>query len=197
MKGTEVFSEAAAVPGTLPPGKIWILGAGRFGSIAARRLTKRFPNSDFLVIDHRGERLEEIRQSLGLPVLRREAAAFLLEEPIPVMHGLYRPFPSMWLPVIPIGWAIFIRSPCRPPDAQVPTPTVLRTAPYASFATFICPMCATNRTRPASSPKATARKSFRTAPGHSGPLFDVVVVRSWQLAPELAAILPLIWTINE
>lgn len=188
MKGTEVFSEAAAVPGTLPPGKIWILGAGRFGSIAARRLTKRFPNSDFLVIDHRGERLEEIRQSLGLPVLRREAAAFLLEEPIPRDAWLIPAVPvhvaSLWISNRLGG--LFIRVPVPTTvDAQVPNP--YRTSDgtlYASFATFICPdVC--------NEPDETCTFTGKPRPGNlferlqaiQVPLFDVVVVRSWQLAP--------------
>jgi voltage-gated potassium channel Kch len=188
MKETTLISQATAIPEPFPPKEIWILGGGRFGSLAARRLTKRFPDSDFLVIDHRGERLEEIRSSLGLAVMEREAATFLLEEPLPRGAWLIPAVPVhvafLWISHRLGGGFIRVAVPDSV-DAQVPNPfRTSETTLYASFATFTCPdHC--------NEPYGICTFTGKPHPGNlyerlqaiKIPPFDVVVVRSWQLAP--------------
>jgi hypothetical protein len=188
MKETSFDSAATDIPSPFPPEKVWIMGAGRFGSLAAKRLKKRYPNADFLVIDHRAERLEEVGGSLGVAVLEKDAVAFILEEQVPG---------DTWIiPAVPVHVAfLWISSRLygtytRVPvpnivDSQVPNPYRMSdTTLYASFATFTCPdACSEPHGICTYTGKPRLGNLYERLRDVRIPDFKVVVVRSWQLAP--------------
>ena len=183
-------ASGASFPAPFPPPKICILGAGQFGRLAAQRLSRRYPEAAFLVVDERRERLEGITREVGLPVLAEALQTFLdnpwISEPtwivpaIPVqfafewvMHELQKRGRCERLPV-PEGVAEQIPNPYRAAGGSL----------CASFATFICPdscnepdeLCThTGKPRPGNLFEVLAKVEV--------PGFEVIVVRSWQLAP--------------
>lgn len=189
-KGVEMLSSKSSFPGPFPPEKIWILGAGRFGFIAAQRLSRRLPQSDFLVIELREDRLAKIHRDLGLPIHVEDSLSFICKKPVA---------DDIWIvPAIPvhvafqwmlhelnkIGKASSLPVP-EAVDPQVPNPYRMPNGTlYASFATFICPdscnepddICTyTKQPRPGNLFEHLARIRL--------PDFNVAVIRSWQLAP--------------
>jgi len=173
-----------------PLQKMWILGAGRFGAIAAERLSKRHPAASFLVVDAVRDRLAEIERHHGLPVHQDDAVSFLAKE---------NPSPDTWIvPAVPVhvaflwileklsrrGKALALPVP-EAADSQVPNPYRVPSGTlYASFATFRCPDACSE----------PADICTHTGKPRLGNLFQVlgdvrvqgwkdVVIRSHQLAP--------------
>jgi hypothetical protein len=179
-----------ARPPFFPPEEIWIFGAGRFGYLAAKRLSRRYPQAPMRVVDRREEKLAVIRDEMGVETIAEEAVAFLSGNPLA---------DTLWIiPAVPIhlalewmlahlGKAGNARSLPVPEAVDSLVPNPFRTASgtlYASFATFICPdacnepdeMCTyTRQPRPGILYEVLDRIR---APG-----FRTTVVRSWQLAP--------------
>lgn len=169
---------------------IWILGAGRFGRIAAERLTRRFTDMDFLVIDERPDRLEGLAADLGVKTLAAAA--------IPVMRRQDLP-DALWIvPAIPVhaafqwllsGSGLASRATHAPVpesvDSQVPNP--MRAADgtvYASYATFLCPdACSEPEERCTHTGEPRPGNLFDDLSRISVDGFQVAVLRSWQLAP--------------
>ena len=181
-----------ALPEHFPPRAFRILGAGRFGTIAARRLGRRFPEADFLVIDTREDRLQKIERELGLPVRTAGTIPYLEES---------QPADDVWLvPAVPVHVAFLwmlsqlnsmggvrARSIAVPESVDTQVPNALR-APdgtvYASFATFICPdACDEPDGICTYTGKAREGNLFESIGRVTVPEMEVVVVRSWQLAP--------------
>jgi hypothetical protein len=180
----------ALFPGLFPPKRICIVGAGHFGYLAARRLCRRYPDASFLVVDQRRERLESIEKDFGLAVHARDTLSFLENDWVD---------DGTWIiPAVPVHFAYQWLlaelkksgsvSPLPVPEtveAQVPNPYRARGGSLcASFATFICPdycnepdeLCTyTKGPRPGNLYEDLARISL--------PGSEVIVVRSWQLAP--------------
>ena len=75
-----------------------VLGAGKFGQLALKRLANQDPEARFLVVDIRGAALEEA-QALGLPgteLLQADAVSYLAAHLAPE-------FPWDWLiPMVPV-----------------------------------------------------------------------------------------------
>ena len=177
-------------PAPFPPAKIWILGAGRFGRLAAQRLKKRLPESEILVVDRREDRIGEISAATGISGVVDDALGFLCANGTP---------DETWIvPAVPVhvafefalselkmsGDAIRLHVP-EAVDSQAPNPQRVPSGTvYTSFATFICPdFC--------SEPEEIC--TF-TGKGRLGVLFDllgklhvpghsVATIRSFQLAP--------------
>lgn len=173
-----------------PPRKIWILGAGHFGYIAAQRLSRRLPESHFLVVELREDRLQRVHEELGLPTHVEDCLEFLCGRPLP---------DDVWVvPAVPVHvafrWILHQLSaigevqPLPVPeaaDAQVPNPYRMSTGTlYASYATWICPdacnepddVCThTGEPRPGDLFEHLSRIQI--------PGFQVTVFRSRQLAP--------------
>ncbi|MGV8075048.1 MAG: NAD-binding protein [Syntrophobacteraceae bacterium] len=183
-------SRSNSLPPNFPPKEILILGAGRFGYIAAKRLSRRYPDSSFLIVDAEPERLAPIREELGLQVLAREAIPFMKDAALPGSTWIIPAIPIhlafQWLlmKLNEIGQADIIPVP-ESADCRLPNP--LRTPDgtvYASFANFICPdNC--------SEPKGIC--TYTGLP-RKGNLFEVmaqievrgydsIVLRSRQMAP--------------
>lgn len=183
-------ASGASFPVPFPPPRICILGAGQFGRLASQRLGRRYPEASFLVVDERREKLEGIERDVGLPVLAEDLQTFLdnpwitegtwIVPAIPiqfafewVIHELQKSGECAHLP-IPAGVAEQIPNPYRAAGGSL----------CASFATFICPdtcnepdeICTyTRNPRPGNLFEVLAQIQV--------PGFDVIVVRSWQLAP--------------
>lgn len=123
-----------------------IIGAGRFGRLAAARLLERNPQSSFLVVD---EKEEALREMGGLPVdvVREEGAAFLAEN---LREGKG---PAFILPAVPVHLAFEWVKRKLAPDffvEKVPVPEkVVQELPntlpggegrvFASYANWVCP----------------------------------------------------------
>jgi len=127
------------------PTDLLILGAGKFGRIAANRLHQRYPQAAMLVVDESAEKLGQLTADLAIPTRAMDALAFLAETQIA---------PERWIiPAVPVHVAYLwvqaklartgsVRHLPVPPevDAQVPNPLrVPNGTVYASYATFRCP----------------------------------------------------------
>lgn len=180
----------SSVPEPFPPRRIQILGAGRFGRLAAKRLSRRFPEASFLVVDRREEKLQLVESEFGLPIRVEDAFAYLSR---PELSD------ETWIiPAVPVHVAFqwFLEKLNRAgstrilpvpeaADNQVPNPyRVADGTLYASYATFVCPdvcnepddLCThTGQKRPGNLYERIECIELRD--------FRVVVVRSWQLAP--------------
>jgi hypothetical protein len=180
----------ASWPGLFPPQKIGIVGAGHFGYLAAQRLSRRYPEAAFLVVDQRREKLDEIKKDFGLAVQVEDTASFFENPWVDA---------TTWIiPAVPVHFAYqWLMKELKKTGrvAPLPVPAVLEAQipnPYrapsgslcASYATFICPdycnepdeLCTyTKSPRPGNLYEDLARIIL--------PGSDVIVVRSWQLAP--------------
>ena len=182
----------------------WILGAGRFGSLAVKRILARKKVPSLVVVDRDGHVLEKRREQ-SVKTVEQDAIDFLVHHP-----GLG----SEWIiPAIPVhvAFAWLCRQLAREGvvtqreapsmlEQKVPNPLRAKTgALYASFATFRCP---DDCDEPDES--CTVTGEVREA-----NLFDVVrnievegyvtqVVRSHQLAPGVGGYqLSVLWQLLE
>ena len=167
----------------------WILGAGHFGSLAARRILQREGDCNLLVVDRDARQLDELKDK-ALKVVKQEAMDFLS-----ACHGKGHE----WIvPAIPehvaFSWLCKQLSkegtvtPIAAPslfDQQIPNPVRTKEGVlYTSFATFRCPddcdepeeMCSVT---------GEGRKAnlFELIQQIEVPGYQTLVVRSHQLAP--------------
>jgi hypothetical protein len=173
-----------------PPRRIKILGAGRFGRLAAERLKRRFPDALLSITDRDSARIDKISRDLGIPGKVQECIESINDIELA---------DDLWLvPAVPVHvgfeWAVHElhssgdvhRLPVpREVDMKVPNPIRVPSGTvYASFATFVCPdYC--------SEPEEICTHTGKERPGNlyevlAGVLasgLDTAVLRSWQLAP--------------
>jgi hypothetical protein len=177
-------------PGIFPPQKIDIVGAGHFGYLAAERLTRRFPEASFLVFDQRREKLDRIAKDFGITICT---------EDIPSFFENARVDEKTWIiPAVPIHFAFewllheLKKSggahPLPVPESvtgQIPNPYRAPSGSLcASFATFMCPDTCSEPDEICTYTKGPRRGNlFEDLARINVPDFDVVVIRSWQLAP--------------
>lgn len=184
-----MVKSGGAEPAPFPPEKVWILGAGRFGRLAAERLKRRLPGADFLVVDDREEKLAALRDDLKVPVIAHDAISHLAEAELA---------DDVWIiPAAPIHVAYLwimrelekrgrVRRLPVPStvDGQVPNPLRAKETVYASYATFICPdACSEPDEICTHTGLPRVGSLFETIGAIQVPGFKVIVVRSWQLAP--------------
>ncbi|MGO9313279.1 MAG: hypothetical protein ACLQBD_01655 [Syntrophobacteraceae bacterium] len=172
-----------------PPRCIRVLGAGRFGRLAAERLKSRFPDALLSITDRDADRVDAITRDLGIEGR--------VEDSILSISGISPD--DLWLiPAVPVHlgfeWALNelnrvaeVRRLPVPEEVglKVPNPICVPSGTlYASFATFVCPdYC--------SEPEEICTHTGKGRPGNlyevfGGVLasgFNVAVLRSWQLAP--------------
>ena len=122
----------------------WILGAGHFGSLAVKRILQRKGRCNLLVVDHREDALDDLRDE-PLKIIKQDAVNFL---------SSHTGAGNEWIiPAIPehVAFSWLCQqltkegtvTPIAPPsviDQHIPNPMrgkggVL----YTSFATFRCP----------------------------------------------------------
>ena len=180
----------ASFPDLFPPERICIVGAGHFGYLAAQRLSRRYPGASFLVVDQRGEKLDRIGEELGLPMRAEDLASFFenpwVDDRTWIIPAIPVHFAFQWLlhalkklghaEPLPVSEAV---------DAQIPNPyRAISGSLCASFATFICPdYC--------NEPDEICTYTKNPRPGNLFeelgkiviPGCEVIVIRSWQLAP--------------
>lgn len=181
---------AEIFPDIFPPRAIRILGAGRFGRIAAERLRRHFPGSSLCIVDRDADRVEAVRREVEVCGEVCDPQEFItgsvvsedvwIIPAIPVHVGfewlarsLGRMRKMRRLPVAEdVAWQV--PNPIRSPSGTL----------YASFADFICPdhcsepdeMCThTGKARPGTLYEVFGKIRLED--------FDVAVLRSWQLAP--------------
>ncbi len=177
-------------PDIFPPRQIRVLGAGRFGRLAAKKLKRRFPDAILSITEQDAAKADEVAAGLGIVAQVEESVQS-------ISH--VTPADDLWLiPAVPVHigfeWVLnelgrFAQVSRLPVpsvvDLKVPNPIHASSGTlYASFATFMCPdYC--------SEPDEICT---HTGKGRSGELhevfrkilvpgFDVAVLRSWQLAP--------------
>ena len=183
-------ASGSSIPVPFPPQRICILGAGRFGYLAARRLGQRYPEAAFLVSDHREEKLEGIERDFG--------SAILVGEPQTALENLWVDDQTWIIPAVPVHvacqWLVrelkkagrveHLPIPAGV-EEQIPNPyRATGGAICASFATFICPDTCNEPDEICTHTKSPRRGNlFEKLAGIEVPGFDVIVVRSWQLAP--------------
>ncbi len=177
-------------PGLFPPQRICIVGAGHFGYLAAQRLSNRYPEASFLVVDHRREKLDRIERDFRLPVHAEDLASFFegrrVDDKTWIIPAVPIHFAFQWLlhELKQAGRAESLPVP-ETVEAQIPNPYRAPNGSLcASFATFVCPdscnepdeLCTyTKDPRPGNLFEELGRI---TVPG-----CEVIVIRSWQLAP--------------
>lgn len=181
---------ANSLPRPFPPERILVLGAGHFGYAASERLSRRYAETQFLVIDSREEKLLRIEKEIELPVLAGEAMDFINSNPVA---------DDTWIvPAVPIHVAFLWllnklkqgrdADPIDVPestDDKVPNPFRLnRKTLYTSYATFVCPdVCSEPDEVCTFTGKPRQGNLFEDLRRVELPGFATVVVRSWQLAP--------------
>lgn len=171
--------------------KIWILGGGKYGLIAARRLSKRDKDTDILVIDDDTEVCQQVKQ-LGYSCICNDGINFLAED-------LNRQDPPRWvIPVIPLHVAyLWIKRKLRtthrftpvvlPEDLLASLPNAARGeggAVFVSNADFICPSnCAEPDTicSQTGKPRPRILHQFLSSLKHGD--FQFIVLQSHQLLP--------------
>lgn len=179
-----------AIPSLFPPQKICILGAGQFGTLAAQRLGKRYPDASFLVVDERREKLERIERDFGLTVSLEDLPSFFGNDWVD---------DETWIiPAIPVHFAFeWIANELRKsgevdhppvPEAvagQIPNPyRALSGSLCASFATFICPDFCNEPDDICTHTKSPRLGNLYEELARIEPSeCHMMVVRSWQLAP--------------
>ena len=128
-----------------PPRLIRVLGAGRFGRLAAERLRRLFPEALLSITDRDAARVDEITRILGIPGE--------VEECIQSISRIEQPDDLWLIPAVPVHvgfeWAINelnrVGEVRRLPvpgevDSKLPNPIRVPSGTvYASFATFVCP----------------------------------------------------------
>lgn len=173
----------------LPPRLIRIIGAGRFGRLAAKRLKRRFPDALLSITDRDAARVDAISRDLGIPGrvqdLIRSISDILPDDlwlipaaPVHVgfqwaLNELNRVAEVRRLPV-PEEAALLVPNPVRAPSGTL----------YGSFATFICPdYCSEPEEICTHTGKGRPGNLYEVFGGVIAAGFDVAVLRSWQLAP--------------
>lgn len=174
----------------ISPGPIWILGAGRFGHIAAERLASRYPQTGLVVVDRQVQRLREFHEASGVSIHQEDAITFIAHRPLADNQWIVPAVPvhvaCLWL-MERLGGEGEVQPLVVPTevDEQVPNPyRVTAGAVYASLATFRCPDTC-------SEPEGLCTHTGQPRPGNLYDRlaaievqgFQVVVIRSWQLAP--------------
>ena len=167
----------------------WILGAGHFGSLAAKRLLRRKRKCSLLVVDHRQNALDGLRER-PLKIIKQDAINFLSSHSGKGNEWIIPAVPQhvafSWLcqQLSKEGKVTPLAAP-KVLDEQIPNPMrgkggVL----YTSFATFRCPddcdepegVCRVTR-------KDREANLYELIQRIELPDYKTLVVRSYQLTP--------------
>lgn len=174
----------------LPPRRIRILGAGRFGRLAAERLKPRFPGALLTVTDRDAAKIDEIARELGIPGDVQECIGSISD---------IEPTDDLWVvPAVPVHvgfeWVVNqlqkvgeVRRLPVPQEVELEVPNPIRAASgtlYASFATFVCPdYCSEPEEICTYTGKERPGNLYEVFGGVRASGFNTAVLRSWQLAP--------------
>ncbi len=174
-----------------PPREIRILGAGRFGSLAAEKTRNKFPDAAITITDRDAGKVERVSREVGITGEVNDVILSLTGHPpadhvwvVPttpvhvgfewVMHELSKERDGVTRLSVPAAAAAQVPNPIRPAAGA----TI-----YASFATFICPdFCPEPEEACTKSGEARIMNLFEVFAEIVIPEFTPVVLRSWQLA---------------
>lgn len=173
-----------------PPRRIRVLGAGRFGRLAAQRLKVRFPEALLSVTDRDAQRVSEITARLEIPGDVDECISSVsrakLEDDVWLIPSVPVHVAFEWV-LNELGRAGNCRRLPVPEEVAFKIPNPIRApsgALYASFATFVCPdYCSEPDEICTHTGKKRPGDLYELLGGVDAPGFDVVVLRSRQLAP--------------
>ena len=184
-KPSKVFADI------FPPREIWILGAGKFGSLAAEKTRNKFPDAAITITDRDAEKVERLCRGLGIMGEVNDSIRSVTRQPLDdhvwvvttvpvhvgfewVLHELSKEKDEVTRLPVPAAAAPQVPNPIRSP---------VGTTIYASFETFICPdFCTEPEEACTKSGKARIRNLFEVFTEIVIPEFTPVVLRSWQLA---------------
>jgi len=167
----------------------WILGAGHFGSLAAKRILQRKRRCNLLVVDHHENALDDLRDE-PLKIIRQDAVDFLSSHDGTGNEWIIPAIPEhvafSWLcqQLTKEGTVTSLATPSVL-DQQIPNPMKGKGGVlYTSFATFRCPddcdepeeMCSVTRERR----EANLYELIQQIEVRG---YKSLVVRSHQLAP--------------
>lgn len=124
----------------------WIIGAGRFGRLAAKRLLPKYPEALFLVVDNNRQALDVLGE-LPVKVIQADGVGFIIDN----LTG--KDVPSYVVPAVPVHLAFeWLKKKLEPVYgvAKIPVPeqavralansiTAETGKLYASYADFVCP----------------------------------------------------------
>lgn len=174
-----------------PPREVRILGAGRFGTLAAEKIRHKFPEAAITITDRDAAKVERLSRKLDIAGEVEDAIRSITGQP-PAEH--------VWvIPTAPVHvgfeWVLHELSKEKDrvtrlpvPDAAAPqVPNPIRSPSgatiYASFSTFICPdFCTEPEEACTKSGKARIANLFEIFDEIVIPEFTPAVLRSWQLA---------------
>lgn len=206
---TDVVKITQDKKGVMEMEVFWILGAGHFGSLAARRILQRQRRCNLLVVDNHEDALGDLRDE-ALTIIKQDAVDFLSSHSGKGNEWIIPAIPEhvaySWLcqQLIKEGTVVPHAAPAVL-DEQVPNPMrgkggVL----YTSFATFRCPddceepegICRVTREHrkanlyelvqqiEVSGYKTLVVRSHQLAPGVGGYQLSTL----WRLLPEVRAV---------
>jgi hypothetical protein len=179
--------------------KIWILGAGKFGRIAAEALGRKIENADITIIEKDKKACHRL-SGVEHAVICADAIDFVTE------NLKTRDEPDWIIPVIPVHVAFeWIKARLRadhrietltlPDSLEKVLPNACRGNTgrlYISHADFRCPAnCPQPPNRCTHTGKTRPTYLYKTLELLTCPQFTSVVVRSWQLCPGVGGYKPL------
>lgn len=194
------------VTGTTKNNDFWIIGAGRFGRLAAARLSAGCPQGTFWVVDNDAAALSRLAD-LPVNTVQEDGVTFL------VNHLTEKDKPSYIVPAVPVHLAYeWLKKKLEPAFTvqAVPVPEkAARDLPhsiltetgklYASYATFTCPG---NCPEPQDICTVTGKKRegllYRDFQELKVEGFVTINIRSLQLAPGVGGFKPeVLWSALE
>ncbi|MBW2710237.1 MAG: potassium transporter [Deltaproteobacteria bacterium] len=171
--------------------EIWIIGAGRFGRMAADRLTGKIKNLHLVLVDLEAEKLHGV-EGPGRSLIRSDGAAYLATH---LKGG--EPRPDWIVPAVPIHLAAEWRlldqgaknlqripipaemDPLLPHPLRVPNGNI-----FVSHADFLCPDdCAEPHNTCTFTGKPRKQNMFELLGDIQFPPWKSLVIRSHQLGP--------------
>ena len=180
--------------------EIWIIGAGRFGRLAADRLTGTIKNLRLIMVDPDEAKLRAAEGPGRIPI-RADGVSYLFEHLRPEGEQL----PDWIIPAVPVHLAAewrLMASSDKSKLRRIPIPTEIdpflphplrgdNGNIYVSHADFLCPDdCAEPRDICTSTGKPRKQNMFELLKEIQFPPWENLVIRSHQLGPGIGGYRP-------
>ena len=178
---------------------IWIIGVGRFGRMAADRLTGKTKNLSLVMVDPEKEKLRAA-QGPGRTFVEADGVGYLFKH----LRSEGAPLPDWIIPAVPVHlaaeWQLLIQGPEKLQRIPVPVevdpllPHPLRGENgdvYVSHADFLCPdNCPEPRDICTFTGKPRKQNMFELLTEIPFPPWENLVIRSHQLGPGIGGYRP-------
>ena len=179
--------------------EIWIIGAGRFGRLAADRLSEKIKSLHLVLVDPEKARLREV-QAPGRDLIQNEGVMFLSKH----LQLGEKDNPDWIVPAVPVHlaaeWLLRRTGPAKLErlaipgnlDSHLPHPFRGENGNiYVSHADFLCPDdCAEPRDICTHTGKPRKRNMFELLADIHFPPWKTLVIRSHQLGPGIGGYRP-------